>query len=260
MTNEELAVKAKAGDGEALLELWEQNTRLAGIFVSRRMAILVANGNMRGVDADDLKQAAFLAMVRAVNYFDPDKGIPFSAYWGNTVKVEFNALLGIRTRKRDPLDAALSLNAPLGDDPDAETLETIVPDSSDGFADVEETIWRKELHAAMENALGKLLPVQAQVLRLRFYEGLPRNAIAEQMNMGESEVRTLEYHAITELRKPKNRRDLEEYVDLRTDFYRRGSVKRQESPVEVLVERRDWIRKRCARKFEGTAETATQNA
>ena len=28
MTNEELAVKAKAGDGEALLDLWKQNAGL----------------------------------------------------------------------------------------------------------------------------------------------------------------------------------------------------------------------------------------
>ena len=67
-------------------------------------------------------------------------------------------------------------------------------------------------------------------------------------------------NAMANLRKPEIRLELEDYVDLRTDFYRRGSVKRQESPVEVLVEQRDRMRKRYAWKFEGTAETATQNA
>ena len=67
-------------------------------------------------------------------------------------------------------------------------------------------------------------------------------------------------NAMANLRKPEIRLELEDYVDLRTDFYRRGSVKRQESPVVVLVEQRDRMRKRYAWKFEGTAETATQNA
>ena len=67
MTKEELAVRVKNGDRDALLELWEQNHGLASFFARRRYNRLEAFGNMRGVDMDDLTQAAFLALVSAVN-------------------------------------------------------------------------------------------------------------------------------------------------------------------------------------------------
>ena len=68
MTNEELAIKAKDGDADALLKLWEQNSGLTHIFARRKHDQLMANGNMCGVDMEDLTQAAFLALVRAVGY------------------------------------------------------------------------------------------------------------------------------------------------------------------------------------------------
>lgn len=247
MENEELAVKAKCGDGEALLDLWKQTAGLIYVKARARYNSLQLFGRC-DVDLDDLLQSAFLGLVEAVERFDPDGEYTFTAYLNTTLKTAFSEAAGCRTHKqfRDPLNHAQSLNAPLGDDPDAETLETVVPDPLDNFSCVEEAIWLEQLHAAMENALNKLLPVQAQVLRLRFYEGLSRDAIAEKMSLGESAVRTLENRALTELRKPKNRKELEEYIDLRTDFYYRGSTKRQESPVEVLAERRDWMWKKYA--------------
>lgn len=253
MTNEELAVKAKDGDQDALLELWKQNSGL--IYLKSRSTFnAVQLFGRYDVDLDDLMQSAFLGLWEAVERFEPGGEYTFTTFLNTTLKTAFSEATGKRTRRqlRDPLNLnmALSLDAPLGDDPEGATLGDIIPDPKDAYSEAEEKLWQEQLHAEMEKALSRLEPEQRTVLRLRFYEGLNREAIAAQMGMSESAVRTLEYHAFTELRKPRIRRGLEDYIDLHTNFYAVGSWERQESPVEFSVVRREEMRERYARRFE----------
>ena len=145
---------------------------------------------------------------------------------------------------------AQSLDASLGDDPDAETLEALVPDPKAAYSEAEERIWQGQLHAAMEKALGRLKPEHRKILRLRFYDGLTRVEIAVQTGMSESAVRTLENQAMNELRKPRNRIGLEDFIDLHTNFHAIGSAERQESPVEFSVVRREEMREWYAWRFD----------
>lgn len=188
MTNEELAIKAKDGDADALLKLWEQNSGLTHIFARRKHDQLMANGNMCGVDMEDLTQAAFLALVRAVGYYDPEKEFSFCTYWGNCVKIEFNALLGIRTSKRDPLNMCKSLDTPLTDDTDADTLESIIPDSADDFANADERIYCSQIKDILKRELKSLSEDQQQAIQLIFYEGLKQTDAAAIMGVGRSVV------------------------------------------------------------------------
>ena len=252
MTNEELAVKAKDGDQDALLELWKQNSGLIYL-KSRSKFNAVQLFGRYDVDLDDLMQSAFLGLWEAVERFEPGGEYTFTAYLNTTLKTALAEATGGRTKRqlRDPLNTALSLDVPLDDDdPDGATLEAIVPDPKDAYSEAIERIWREQLHAEMEKALNRLEPDHRTVLRLRFYEGLNREAIAAQMGMSESAVRTLEGHALAELRKPRMRRGLEDYIDLHTNFYAVGSWERQESPVEFSVVRREELRERYARRFE----------
>ncbi|MCI7636421.1 MAG: sigma-70 family RNA polymerase sigma factor [Oscillibacter sp.] len=201
MTNEELAIKAKDGDADALLKLWEQNSGLTHIFARRKHDQLMANGNMCGVDMEDLTQAAFLALVRAVGYYDPEKEFSFCTYWGNCVKIEFNALLGIRTSKRDPLNMCKSLDTPLTDDTDADTLESIIPDSADDFANADERIYCSQIKDILKRELKSLSEDQQQAIQLIFYEGLKQTDAAAIMGVGRSVVSRLEQTAIFALRR-----------------------------------------------------------
>ena len=247
---EELAVKAKAGDNDALLQLWEQNDGLAHIFAARRYKRLVAQDNMHGADYDDLMQAVFLALVDAVGYYDPEKEHSFSNYWGTCVKTEFNSLLGTRSQKRDPIDFSVSLDTPLTDETDPDLLVDIIPDPSDDYEKKDHEIWCAELHEAVEKVLAEHVPDQEKVLRLRFYDGLNIKETAEQTGLPYSVCRQVCAAALRELRKPKLRRALEGFVDLNTDFYASISAKRQESPVEMLVLRRERMRGQFAHDFK----------
>ena len=203
MTNEELAMKAKTGDEAALLELWEQNSGLAAIFARRRYSRLEAQGNMCGVDMDDLKQAAFLALVRAVDYYDPDNagGGSFNTAWGFCIKHEFNGLLGVRSSKRDPLNNCTSLNTPLSDDADAETLEAIISDPTDDFEKADERMYRAHTKEVLQRELKKLSEDQQRALKLIYYDGLKQGQAAAIMGVSKSMVDKFEHTAIFALRR-----------------------------------------------------------
>ena len=201
MTNEELAMKAKCGGETALLELWEQNSGLAAFFARSRYNRLELQGNMRGVDIDDLKQAAFLALVQAVNYYDPDKEFSFNSYWANCIKREYSALLGVRTSKRDPLNNCTSLDTPLSDEADSETLGDIIPDPTDDFEIVDERIYRAQRTEILQRELKKLSEAQQHVLQLIYYKGLKQGQAAKIMGVSKHKVDTLEHTAIFALRR-----------------------------------------------------------
>ena len=254
MTNEELAVKAKGGNQDALLELWEQNSGLVYVMARRKFAQLEADGNTCGVELDDLKQAAFLALVSAVGYFETEKGIAFTTYWGNTVKTEFNALLGIRTSKRDPLNTALSLDAPLDDGPDNGTMGDTISDPKDAYSEAEERMWQELLHTVIDKALSSLPREEEKVLRLRYYDGLTFTEVSKALGLKNKFVaRNLENAAFLKLhwmnRDVSLLSELEDLIDLHTNFYAVGSWERQESPVEFSVVRREEMRERYARRF-----------
>ena len=249
-TNEELALKAKAGDQAALLQLWEQNHGLAHIFSVRRLDSLRALGNQRGAEYDDLMQAAFLAMVDAVGYYDPEKEYSFVSYWGRCIKAEYSALLGLRTSKRDPIDCSTSLETPLGDDEDSDVLGDMIPAPGDEYEKADHEIWRAELHATMEKVLAQLTPRQQQALRLRYYDGLSYDSIADQMGVSLNVCRAIEEKARWQIKRPALRRELESFIDEITNFHRIGSGKEQTKPVEDTVIRREWQRERYAPRFE----------
>ena len=54
--------------------------------------------------------------------------------------------------------------------------------------------------------------------------------------------------------------ELESFIDLHTDYYLSVKVERQESPVEILAERRERMRRQYGWKYTGAAELPAQEA
>lgn len=86
MTNEELAVMAKAGDRSALAALWEQNTGLLATLFRRLYVRAGARVAQTGVTWEDVEQCFFLAVVNAVRTYEPERGMLFSTFLGYAVK------------------------------------------------------------------------------------------------------------------------------------------------------------------------------
>jgi len=169
MSNEELAAMAQSGDNEALLTLWKQVRRLVMKNADKWARVST------GAEAEDFEMAGFLALMRAVASFNPAAGCKFSTWFVPIMKGEFARAAGRETekRRRDPLQAAVSLDIPVGEDEDGATLGDIQPDpaAERSFEDVECRADISRLHAALMEALDALPPCQKSAVLARFWGG-----------------------------------------------------------------------------------------
>ena len=112
---------AQAGDREALLKLWTQVRRMVYQQAMRWAGV-------GGTTLEDLEQAGFIAVLRAVDTYDPTKA-KFSTHLFQRLRAEFSAATGYNSKRSwfDPLQNAVSLDAPLEDSEDA-TLADFIPD------------------------------------------------------------------------------------------------------------------------------------
>ena len=208
MTNEELALQIRAGERCRITELWAQVRRFA-LWRARRWA---AFG--RGVTVDDLEQEAFIALLDALERWREADG-PLLSVYALRLKAAFTEATGQRTQRDrlDPLDRALSLDAPLSDDPDADTLEAVVEDPA-GAAAIEEAEAHsdhQQLHGILDHARGALPAEQREVVRRRYSRGQTVAEIATATGVPETEGRKLEAAALRVLRHPRVSQVLREY-------------------------------------------------
>lgn len=182
MSNEELVALIQGGERDRLVELWQQVRRIA-----LKEAVRWAAYRSNGVELEDLEQAGFIALMRAVDSFEPTAGARFSTWYYPIVKDEFQRATGRRTEKqrRDPLDAAVSLDVPITEDSDNISLCDTIPDpgAEAAMADVDRREDLRRLHAALEAAIASLpLDLQAAI-RGRYYRGEVVNANAHSKAM-----------------------------------------------------------------------------
>ena len=172
MSNEELAVLIQNGERDKLPELWAQVERFAAQQARRR---LVLSGGLGGVEFGDLYNAGYLALVAAVDSFDPDAGQSFIGWLALNLKTAFAEAGGYRSRKQslDPLHRAGSLEVPVGEDEDSATLGELQedPGAVQAFEVAEERMQQERLHVALETAIATLPPDLQSAVRGRYYRG-----------------------------------------------------------------------------------------
>lgn len=79
----------RTGDRDLRNRLFEAHVQVADFYVKRYSG--------RGVPADDLRQVAMLAILRAVDRFDPEVGVQFATFASRTVEGEFKRYFRDRT-------------------------------------------------------------------------------------------------------------------------------------------------------------------
>lgn len=167
MTNEELAMRAQAGDVDALRVLWDA-VKLLCFKLGKKFLPMFQKA---GMDEDDWKQELFLAVYQAVKIYDAGKGIAFTTYLDYQILNQFRDTLDIhdwKTMQQRPR----SLNVAVGLDDDAE-LQDLIPDPNAGkpFEDAEESLYTRRLRVTLEECIDSLPIVQAQVIRRHFFDG-----------------------------------------------------------------------------------------
>lgn len=208
MTNEELAVLIQAGERDKLVELWSQVQRFVH---DRAYKWAVAVGTAGGVTVEDLTQAGYLALVDAVERFDSAAGGTFLTIMGYSLKTAFTQAAGMRTKREreDPLRAAVSIDVPVSEEEDGDTLGDFIedPQATQDFESIE--AWA--LHEALEKALQRLAEDQRSVIRCRYYRGLTLEQTGRALGMTKSTAQRTEQKALRVLRHPVNSRALKQY-------------------------------------------------
>ena len=123
VSNEELVTLIQAGDRDRIVELWHQVQRMVYAQATRW-------AGLGGTTIEDMTQAGFIAMLRAVDSYDPSRGTKFSTHLFQRLRAELSAATGQHTKQArlDPLQNAVSLDAPLTDDDDSDTFADLIPD------------------------------------------------------------------------------------------------------------------------------------
>jgi RNA polymerase sigma factor (sigma-70 family) len=203
MSNEELVAEIQAGATERMSELWEQVEGLIKWNANRIMTVLEGCPG-RGVEFEDLYQSGYLAMVTAVNTYNPTAGGNFATWLMYHLKSAFAEATGYRTQKgrQEPLNNYLSLDTPLTDDTDSDSLMDLIADPSgqNGIISAEDALYREQLHDAMEEALSAIPEQYADALRLRYYDGLSLNRAGEIRGVSGERIRSMENKGIRLLR------------------------------------------------------------
>lgn len=123
----------------------------------------------RGVALEDLEQAGFLALAKAVETWKPESSA-FSTWLTLHLKSAFAAAYRVRTNHelKDPLNDATSLDVPpAGADEDC-ILRDIIPDVA--AARAFEAVEQQELCEAVQNAIAKLPDEQQAVIYGEFWQ------------------------------------------------------------------------------------------
>lgn len=239
MTNDELVLAIQQGESDKLIQLWKQVERLVA-WKARRI-INTLDGSC-SFEFDDLYNSGYIALCDAVERYKPENG-SFVSLFMLCLKTAFAETTGYRSarQQRDPIHHASSFDDPVPGADDLLLGDTI-PDDTNLEEETVERVWQEQLHDALEMALGTLPPMEDKALRLRFYEGLEANEVAATMGITDAECRNLRHNGLRRLHRREAVRWLEPFVDSLSNFYLRSRVATQESPVELLVIRREELR------------------
>lgn len=199
--NEELAARAKAGNKEAFALLWAQNRRHIYYLAVKYRSIIEQNAF---VDLDDFMQCGYLALVEAVNAFDPEKGFALTSYINFKYKQQVYAMFG-NVREGDKRifpQPCSSLNAIIENDKDGSGTEAGDLIEGESAEEFDERIEKKELCEIVRAAVDRLPEREAFVIRRLYFDDYTKRALASGGRFkDENEVTRIENAAMLKLRR-----------------------------------------------------------
>lgn len=179
-----------AGSPAARRELIEHNLRL--------VAHIVKKYYVTGSDQDDLISIGTIGLIKAVDSFDPHKGIRLSSYASKCIENEI--LMHFRAGKKSAQD--VSINEPIDSDKDGNALtlmDTMAVDDT-VIDDIDIRIKSRQLY----DFLPALEPRERSVICMRYglggYKPMPQREVAERLGISRSYISRIEKRALEKLR------------------------------------------------------------
>lgn len=195
-TNEELAIKAAHGDNESLNKLYFAVTPL----VNKLIKPYLKHSN-KNVSPEDLLQSGYFAVLKAVNYYAPEKGLKFNSYLENCVKYTCHEELGFRKKQVE----TVSLETPISDDEGSFTLEDIVEDPE---ADTYRFCELNDMRIIVRREVERLPSTEQCVIYSIFYEDKTLAEIAAELEWTTRRARYIRYLAYGHLRQSEAMQEL----------------------------------------------------
>lgn len=162
----EIAESVQAGDSD-ILTLWDSIRQFAVVEANRWAR---AFDQRSGVTSEDLEQVAFIALLDAIERWEPERG-SFSTTLYYYLKRAFAQATSVRTERlrRDPLNSyPASLDLPIMDDSDLTLGDTICDPSAETAFDFLE---QDELEQAIAAALAQLPESEREAMIGEFWHG-----------------------------------------------------------------------------------------
>lgn len=216
MTNQELLQQIRNGEGDnrTLITLWEQVCRLFYIHSDGLYLRHKTRATSCGVERDDCRQVCWFAFLDAIKAYNakPDTELNFSAFIKFHVRRRVYELLGYRTSKREPLNGAVSLDAPLpGSEDEKITIGDTVTDPS---AELPlEEIDCSDTAAEIEGIISALPPKQAAAVHGRFWQDKTLTEVGAELGLTPKQIHNQYRAAIGKLRRDKR------LQEIRDDYY-----------------------------------------
>jgi len=203
-TLEELAVQIQAGERQLVPELWERTKRLLFKLAYSYYSKHRQQCEAAGVTLEDLQQESFIALMGAVKAFEPAKGFRFTSYINYQLLSHFGEITGME--RRNPLNSAISLDAPLTDAEEGLTVGGTIEDKRAGeeYENAETRAYVQALHEALEKSLAMLDERQRRIVRGRHYENKTLASLSRELETPYSMAQALEAKALKNLRKPES--------------------------------------------------------
>lgn len=191
ITTDEIAVRAKSGDNEDISTLWKEVEPFIK-WCSQRYYTAIKRERSYQIDLEDMVQAGALALYKAVDYYDPEKGSFLTALkWYH--KREIYELCGWQSRhdnetgkyyvknRNDAMIRCSSIDAPMdlydGDEP--YYFQIVDPYSSRQFEMVERKVFNEQLRKEIVKMLETLPEKDADVIRALYLERMTITSYAE---------------------------------------------------------------------------------
>ncbi len=180
MTEQELVLRAKAGDDDAFAQLMRDN--------EKRIYNLTLRMTGNPEDAMDLAQEAFLNAWRGLKFFKGDSAFSTWVY-----RLASNACIDHLRRKKRRQD--ISAPMPVDEEDDS------IPDIPDERFQPEQELERQELRRAVAAGLDQLSDEHRQVLVMREVSGLSYQEIGDILDLEAGTVKSRIARARNSLRK-----------------------------------------------------------
>jgi len=211
MTNEELLQQIRNGDGDdrTLAVLWEQVRHLFYIHSDGLYRRHKNRADSCGAERDDLRQVCWFAFLDTIKAYNakPDTELNFSAFIKLHVRRRVYELLGYRTSKREPLNDAVSLDAPFpGSEDEKITIgDTILDPSAEApFEEIDGS----DTAAEVERIVSALPPKQAAAVHGRFWENKTLTEVGAGLGLSPKQMHNQYRDAIRKLRRDKRLQEI----------------------------------------------------